>query len=153
MTGFQPVKGGQFFVLGQCADACYLRMLPTTGDSWGKRGQDSLFCADAGEVRDVVLVPIGFLSDHIEVLYDLDTEARDVASQRGLNLFRAESVGCHPRFVRMIRELIVERVTPSLPRLARGTLGASHNVCPQDCCPSGRDETKVAGRRNRRHRS
>jgi ferrochelatase len=105
-----------------------------------------LFCADAGEVQDVVLVPIGFLSDHIEVLYDLDTEARDVASQRGLNLFRAESVGCHPRFVRMIHELIVERVTPALPRLARGTFEPGHDVCPLDCCSSGRAEAKVAGR-------
>lgn len=100
--------------------------------------------ADAGDVRDVVLVPIGFLTDHIEVLYDLDKEAGDVASQRGLNLVRAESVGCHPRFVRMIRELIVERTTSGTVRAATGKLGPCHDVCPSDCCPSGRDEAKAA---------
>lgn len=83
---------------------------------------------------DVVVVPIGFISDHIEVLYDLDDEARRKAEDLGLNLVRAGTVGTHPRFVRMIRELVVERITSATVRLALGTLGASHDVCPSDCC-------------------
>jgi ferrochelatase len=83
--------------------------------------------------RDVVVHPIGFISDHIEVLYDLDTEARNVAAETGLNMIRAATVGTHPAFVSMIRELILERTDATPPR-SLGTRGASHNVCPADCC-------------------
>lgn len=90
--------------------------------------------AIAGQgMRDVVIVPIGFVSDHLEILFDLDVEARDVCQSLGMNMVRASTVGTHPRFVRMIRELIVER-TEDAPRLALGTLGASHDVCPVNCC-------------------
>ncbi len=84
--------------------------------------------------RDVVVVPIGFISDHMEVLYDLDVEAQNVARELRLNLVRAATVGVHPRFVRMVRELIEERLNPTRPRLAMGQLGPSHDVCPVDCC-------------------
>lgn len=88
-------------------------------------------------IRDVVAVPIGFLSDHMEVIYDLDTELRLVCEELGVNLVRAGTVGTHPRFVRMIRELIQERIEKSPERPSLGRLGASHDVCPVDCCPSG----------------
>lgn len=88
-------------------------------------------------VQDAVVAPIGFISDHMEVLYDLDTEARQVASEVGLNLVRAGTVGTHPDFVAMIRELILERTAPeSTPRRALGGLGPSHDFCPLDCCPA-----------------
>jgi ferrochelatase len=90
------------------------------------------------DVRDVVVVPIGFLSDHMEVLFDLDTEARALCEELGINMVRASTVGNHPRFVKMIRELIVERMNESVERPALGELGASHDVCPIDCCLSGR---------------
>jgi ferrochelatase len=93
--------------------------------------------ADQGQVRDVVVCPIGFISDHMEVLFDLDTEAQQLCQQRGLQMVRAETVGTHPRFVHMIGELIRER-TEGSPRQALGTLGPSHDVCPEDCCLSGR---------------
>jgi protoporphyrin/coproporphyrin ferrochelatase len=54
----------------------------------------------------VVLVPIGFVSDHMEVVYDLDTEARRVAAEVGLPMERAGTVGTHPAFVRMVGELM-----------------------------------------------
>jgi ferrochelatase len=92
--------------------------------------------AAAGATHDVVIVPIGFLSDHIEVLWDLDVEARDLGQRLGLHLVRAATVGTHPRFVRMIRELIAERTSGAV-RLALGNLGPSHDDCPVDCCPSG----------------
>lgn len=84
--------------------------------------------------RDVVLVPIGFLSEHMEVIYDLDVEAAEVCREIGLNLIRAPVVGCHPRFVAMIRELIEERLSENPVRPFLGDMGASPDVCPADCC-------------------
>jgi len=84
-------------------------------------------------VSDVVVAPIGFVSDHMEVIYDLDVEAQKVAEEIEMNLVRAATVGTHPSFVRMIRELILERTDRIEPR-ALGTQGPSHDVCPTDCC-------------------
>ncbi len=92
---------------------------------------------DRGDVHDVIVAPIGFVSDHMEVLFDLDTEAKNVCAELGLNMIRAETVGTHPRFVSMIRELILERINGTEKQYLGG-LGPSHDVCPEDCCPSGR---------------
>jgi protoporphyrin/coproporphyrin ferrochelatase len=70
----------------------------------------------------VIVVPIGFISDHIEVIYDLDIEAQAVARERGVTMLRAGTVGVHPKFLRMIRELIND------PR--------NYDACPADCCPA-----------------
>jgi ferrochelatase len=88
-------------------------------------------------VADVVVVPIGFISDHMEVLYDLDTEAKQLAGELGLNLVRAGTVGTHPAFVAMIRELILERMTAAPERRALGGRGPNHDICPLDCCLKG----------------
>jgi len=85
----------------------------------------------------VVIYPLGFLSDHIEVLFDLDTAARQLCEELGLPMVRARTVGNHPRFITMIRELIQER-TGGAARQFLGVLGPSHDQCPADCCPSGR---------------
>jgi protoporphyrin/coproporphyrin ferrochelatase len=85
-------------------------------------------------IRDAVIVPIGFISDHMEVIFDLDTEVWQLCEQLGINMVRAATVGTHPRFVRMIRELIEERMTDTPQRLALGALGPSHDMCPEDCC-------------------
>jgi len=90
--------------------------------------------AAAGSVRDVVLAPIGFISDHMEVVYDLDTEARQLCDELGLHMVRAATVGADPRFAAMIRELVLERLGDA-PRRALGVLGPSHDVCAEDCCP------------------
>ena len=87
--------------------------------------------------RDVVIAPVGFVSDHMEVLYDLDTEARALCGKLGLNMIRAATVGAHPVFVKMIRELMLERMTPDPVRRFLGARGASHDVCPIDCCLMG----------------
>jgi ferrochelatase len=89
-------------------------------------------------VRQVVLAPIGFISDHIEVLYDLDTEALDLARERGVKAVRAATVGTHPVFIQMIRDLIRERLDKNEPKLAIGRFGPNHDVCPEDCCPAPR---------------
>ena len=84
--------------------------------------------------KDVVVAPVGFISDHMEVIYDLDTEARRLADELGLNMIRAATVGAHPKFISMIRELILERMNPDTPRRALGAFPPSHDVCPADCC-------------------
>jgi ferrochelatase len=95
---------------------------------------DHLRALSAAGIGDVVVAPVGFLSDHIEVLYDLDEEARGIAQELGINMIRAGTVGTHPRFVRMIRELIEERIFGT-ERRAFGLFGPSDDVCPADCCP------------------
>jgi ferrochelatase len=86
-------------------------------------------------VRDVVIAPIGFISDHMEVVYDLDTEARGICQELGINMVRAGTVGTHSKFVNMIRELVLERLDHAPPR-ALGTLGVCSAVCAPDCCPA-----------------
>jgi ferrochelatase len=86
---------------------------------------------------DVIVVPIGFISDNMEVLYDLDDDARHKAERLGLNFVRAGTVGTHPRFVQMIRELVEERLSESQLKPAMGNLGPSHDFCQPDCCRSG----------------
>jgi ferrochelatase len=90
---------------------------------------------DAG-VKNVVIAPIGFVSDHMEVVYDLDVEARQVAHELGMNVVRAATAGTHPSFVKMIRELILER-TDNAPARFLGERGAGHSICPADCCLPG----------------
>ena len=84
----------------------------------------------------VVLAPIGFISDHMEVLYDLDIEARRLCDSLALPMVRAKTVGVHPKFIGMIRELILERINPGTEQRALGTLGPRTDVCAQDCCPA-----------------
>ncbi|HEY7210628.1 MAG TPA: ferrochelatase [Bryobacteraceae bacterium] len=87
-------------------------------------------------VKNVLVAPIGFISDHMEVLYDLDIEAQNVARELGMKLVRAGTAGTHPAFVGMIRELIEERTVPGTPQRAIGRFGPSHNFCATDCCPA-----------------
>jgi ferrochelatase len=88
-----------------------------------------------GGSADVVISPIGFVSDHMEILFDLDTEAAELCTELGLHMVRAKTVGTHSRFVRMIRELILEREDDNYERAALGVLGPRPDVCPAECCP------------------
>lgn len=90
--------------------------------------------ASGQSLTDLIILPIGFLSDHMEVIYDLDTEAQQVCDQHNIALQRLPTVGTHPRFVKMIRELITERMADNPKRLAAGSMLACHDVCPDDCC-------------------
>ena len=89
-------------------------------------------------VSDVVNLPIGFICDHMEVKYDLDTQAYQHATVLGLSFHRVPTVGTDPRFVSMIRELIVERMEPGTNRRALGALGPRSDECAADCCPAPR---------------
>jgi len=83
----------------------------------------------------VVLAPISFVSDHMEVLYDLDIEARRLSESLSLPMVRAKTVGVHPKFIAMIRDLILERTSGAHPQ-ALGPLGPRAHVCAEDCCPA-----------------
>ena len=84
-------------------------------------------------VTEVVLVPLGFTSDHVEVVYDLDVVAVPGAPA-GMQVRRARTVGTDPDFVAMLRDLVVERIEgPELPD--HGGV-ATHDVCPERCCPA-----------------
>jgi ferrochelatase len=84
---------------------------------------------------DVVIAPIGFVSDHMEILFDLDTQARELCEELGLRMVRAGTAGTHPRFISMVRELIDERLDDNHARLALGVLGVRPDLCPPNCCP------------------
>jgi protoporphyrin/coproporphyrin ferrochelatase len=88
-----------------------------------------------GSGSDIVIAPIGFVSDHMEIVFDLDTQALELCEELGLNMVRARTAGAHPRFVAMIRELIYERTDESQPRLTLGAFGPRPDPCPADCCP------------------
>lgn len=91
--------------------------------------------AQRREATVVVIVPVGFVSDHMEVVYDLDTQAKPLCESLGLDYFRAGTPGSHPEFVRMIRDLILERTDPRAERRATGNFGPRADVCAPDCCP------------------
>ncbi len=84
-------------------------------------------------VSGVVVSPIGFVSDHLEVVWDLDHEAADTAKRLGLSYARAATPGVDSRFVAMIAELVSERLDPATSRRALGTV-PTWDTCPVDCC-------------------
>jgi protoporphyrin/coproporphyrin ferrochelatase len=100
-------------------------------------------------VPAVVMAPIGFVSDHMEVLYDLDTEAVARAAELGLPVRRSATVGADPRFAAAVRDLVLERAaverggTPE--RCFLGALAPSHDLCPVGCCPARTVRPAAAG--------
>ncbi len=89
--------------------------------------------AGAG-AQGAVVVPVGFICDHMEVVHDLDVEAAQAAQRLGLPLARAATPGTDSRFVAMITELVRERLDSSVRPAALGTLGPAGNACRNDCC-------------------
>ncbi len=110
---------------------------------------DRLGTLHASGIRSVVVAPIGFVSDHMEVVYDLDTEAYDTAQRLGLRWARAATPGTHPDFVTVVRDLLVERAAlesgrPVVRRVV-GDLPPSHDRCPGSCCPNPRGPRPTLG--------
>src|SRR3954454_6565921 len=91
---------------------------------------DHLRAVHARGAKAVVISPVGFVSDHLEVLFDLDVEAREIAAELGLPMARAGTAGTHPAFVAGLADLIVERLTAGAERLAVGGLRPSPVVRP-----------------------
>lgn len=136
--------------VAQLEDACRLVM-----EQLGRNGHDLVYQSRSGSprtpwlepdildhlreqpgagVRNVIVAPIGFVSDHMEVIYDLDMQAKALCEELGVRMVRAGTVGTHPAFVRAIRELVMERMTADAVRPALGTRGPSHDICPMSCC-------------------
>ncbi len=105
---------------------------------------DHLEALAAVGVPAVVLVPVGFVSDHMEVVYDLDTEALATADRLGLPARRAATAGTDPRFVAMVRDLLVERSKvergAEVARVSVGRFAPLWDRCPVGCCPNPRAE-------------
>lgn len=103
---------------------------------------DHLAALAAGGVEAVVTVPVGFVSDHMEVVHDLDTEAAQTAARLGLRFGRAATAGTHPRFVSAIVDLLLERAAAErgeqVTRVAVGDLPAAWDRCATRCCPNPR---------------
>ncbi len=138
----------------QLAEACRLVAGEVGRDSWSLCYQsnnasygvpwlepdinDVIRGMSEGGSKSMVMVPIGFVCDHMEVVLDLDVEAQETANEVGLALVRANTVGTHPAYIGMVRELIQERLQPGTEKRSLGRLGPSHDVCPRGCCLSGR---------------
>ncbi len=84
--------------------------------------------------REVVVVPIGFVSDHMEVVYDIDRQAAATAEKRGLKLIRSATPGRHPDFALMVAQLVAE-TEGSAPALFLGAMGPVPSPCVEGCCP------------------
>ncbi len=93
-------------------------------------------------VSAVAVVPIGFVSDHMEVVFDLDTEAEATAAELGMDFQRVATPGTHPAFVGMIRELLLERAAADrgevVERSVVGVCAPNPDRCADDCCPNMR---------------
>lgn len=87
----------------------------------------------ANQRKNILIAPVGFISDHMEVVYDLDLESQHLCEKLGIKMVRASTPGAHPEFISMIRELILER-TEGAKKRAMGKFGPYHDVCASDCC-------------------
>lgn len=103
---------------------------------------DHIEALSAEGTNDLIVVPLGFVSDHMEVLFDLDTQAAEVAAKLGVRMTRAATVGVHPRFVTMIRELIAEQLHGA-PKLWVGNSGPWPDWCPEGHCLPGQRPKRV----------
>jgi len=101
---------------------------------------------DTGKIDAVVIVPLGFVSDHMEVLWDLDTEASQAARERGLEVIRIATPGIHRAFVAGLVDLVLERLdgTRDEDRPALTELGPWYDVCRPACCENIRAGFKPA---------
>lgn len=117
---------------------------PDVNDHLAALAKGTLTSGEAVPVPSaVVLVPVGFVSDHMEVVHDLDVEAAQTAASLGLPLARAKAPGPTPRFARLVSELVAERLSGAQPQ-ALGSLGprayagagpaGGEHTCPADCC-------------------
>lgn len=87
-------------------------------------------------VSNLLIHPIGFISDHMEILYDLDTEAKELGQELLMQLVRTSTAGTNPKFARMMADLVQERLESNnkAERKAIGCYGPAPDVCAPDCC-------------------
>ena len=97
-------------------------------------------------ISAIAVTPLGFVSDHMEVMWDLDNEAKESAEDAGLAFVRTQTPGCHPAFVSGLVDLIEERMngTPASERPHMTDLGPWYDVCRPGCCVNARIGVKPA---------
>jgi len=100
---------------------------------------------ECNSIGRLVITPIGFVSDHMEVLFDLDTEAAALCDRLGIRWARVGTVGLHPEFVETVTELIAERVLAGAPVRSIGRFGPYPHVCPPNCCAYTPQRPAAAG--------
>jgi len=98
--------------------------------------QEHLQALSLSGVKDVVIVPIGFVCDHMEIIYDLDTQARNLCQTLGLNMIRSATISSHPAYIKMVCNLVQERLDETYPKLALGAHGPLPDICSDSCCPA-----------------
>ena len=123
-------------------DLAYCSRSGAPREPWLEPDVNDHLKALAPEVDGVVLAPIGFVSDHMEVAFDLDTEALGTARELDLPAARAATAGTHPAFVAAVIDILLERAAiergEPVGRASIGSPGPSHDVCPANCCPNPR---------------
>lgn len=100
---------------------------------------DALRAAVTSGSSTVIVVPIGFISDHVEVIWDLDHEVKELADGLGIRYFRVATPGTSPEFVAGVVDLIQERQTQS-ERKELSSIEGRTNYCTPECCPNPRKE-------------
>ena len=95
---------------------------------------DHIRVLQAEGCTQMVVAPIGFISDHLEVVYDLDQQAKELCNEVGITMIRAGTAGLHPAAVSMFRELIEEQIKPGTERRVYGSGTAWPDACPPNCC-------------------
>ncbi|QGN32931.1 ferrochelatase [Microlunatus sp. Gsoil 973] len=135
--------------VGYRGDLVYCSRSGAPGQPWLEPDiNDHLAVLTEQGVGSVVVVPIGFISDHMEVIYDLDTEAAETAQQLGLGFARAATAGTHPAFVSALVDLMRERAAaargerPDRAVISGAEVGAY--LCPTDCCVNLRQPDRPA---------
>lgn len=122
-------------------DLAYCSRSGPPSQAWLEPDVNDHLATLAGEgVSHVVLVPIGFVSDHMEVVFDLDTEAADTARELGLDLVRVPTVGPAPEFVSGLVDLVLERSAQACQEPVDAPAWPVPEplpaVCPAGCCPN-----------------
>lgn len=100
---------------------------------------DAIRSAKASGKKAVIVSPLGFVSDHVEVIWDLDNEAQETAEEEGLWFARAATAGTHDAFVNGICDLVLERIADA-EKTALSALGPWPEFCAIGCCPNSRRE-------------
>lgn len=109
---------------------------------------DAITSAHEAGIKGVIVVPIGFVSDHVEVIWDLDNEAKETAEEHGIAFARVVTAGVDQAFVDGIADLLLERIE-NAEKKALSSLGPWPDACAVGCCPNLRRELPVVAEETR----
>jgi protoporphyrin/coproporphyrin ferrochelatase len=120
-------------------ELCFQSNNASYGNKWLEPTiEDQLRKLKKDGYNQVVVMPLGFVCDHMEVVLDLDIDAKNFSEEIGIAMHRAPTVGINDHFIKMVIDLIQERIAGRKDKLAIGLRDANHDLCPPNCCLSGR---------------